>query len=209
MGEFTTYITKEELNSLPVQTYTGKIVVVSSPETAAKAIDELKRAPFVGFDTETKPNFKKGISNKVALLQLSTDTKCFLIRLSKIGITDEIKQYLEDENHLKIGLSIKDDFLNLAKLRPLSPKGFIDLQELVKEYEIKDISLTKINAIVFGKRISKGQQLSNWEAPSLSEKQKKYAALDAAACVHLYNELKSGNFNPKESRFYRELEEEI
>lgn len=200
------FITKEELNTLPAEKFEGKIIVVSSLQTAEKAIEELRKAEITGFDTETKPNFKKGKMNNVALMQLSTNDKCFLFRLSKIGLPECIKDFLEDESCRKVGLSIKDDFLNLSKLRGISPKGFVDIQDMVKNFRIKDSSLTKIHSILFGRRISKNQQLSNWEASKLSEKQKSYAALDAVACVRIFNHLKSGSFIPEASRYFRNEE---
>lgn len=201
------YITKDELNALPAENFEGSIEVVSSETSAEKAIEDLRVAHVVGFDTETKPNFKKGKTNNVALMQLSTDTKCYLFRLSKTGMLQCIKDFLEDDSTFKVGLSIKDDFLNLSKLCDIKPAGFLDLQDYAKEFKIKDSSLTKIHGILFGKRISKSQQLSNWEAPALSEKQKKYAALDAVACVKIYNHLNGGSFIPSESIYYRNEED--
>lgn len=184
-------ISKEELAKLPAEKYVGEIVVISSPEEVDAAISELERAPLVGFDTETKPAFQKGQINQVALLQLATEQKCFLIRLCKVGLHPRVREFLENPAVTKVGLSIKDDFHSLAKLGSISPAGFIDLQELVPRFGIADASLTKIHAILFGRRISKSQQLSNWEAPSLSQRQQEYAALDARACISIYRHLVS------------------
>lgn len=202
-NHYSVFITKDEMNALPTEKFEGKIIVVSSEHTAEKAIEDLRKASVVGFDTETKPNFKKGKMNNVALMQLSTDSKCYLIRLSKIGFVKCVKDFLEDETILKVGLSIKDDFLNLSKLSKFTPGGFVDLQEYTREFRIKDLALTKIHSILFDRRISKGQQLSNWEASTLNEKQKAYAALDAVACVNIYNLLKEGKFIPEESKYFR------
>lgn len=199
-------ITKEELASLPIERYDGKIVVVATEATAEKAIAELRAMGTIGFDTETKPSFKKGNINQVALIQLAGHDKCFLFRLSKMGFPDVVKDFLEDESVTKIGLSIKDDFLSLSRYRNFEPKGFVDLQQYVKEFKIKDNSLSKINALIFGKRISKGQQLSNWEASKLSDAQKHYAALDAKACLEIYTELQKGEFIPELSPYYRKNE---
>lgn len=205
--KFEISISKETLSLLPIEKFTGEIVIVDTPEGAEEAVRELEKASLIGFDTETKPAFQKGHINKVALLQLATENKCYLIRLSKIGMHPAVKMLLENENNCKIGLSIKDDFHNLNKIDPIEPKGFIDLQTYVKNFGITDISLTKIHAIIFGKRISKSQQLSNWEAPVLTKKQQEYAALDALACVNIYRHLKSGEFNPQKSE-YRHLKNE-
>lgn len=205
--KFKVSISKEELASLPAESFSGEIVVVDTERGLEEIIPILENSPIIGFDTETKPNFKKGQSNKIALLQLSTPTLSFLIRLSKIGVPRRLKAFLENRNILKVGLSIKDDFHGLAKICNLKPAGFIDLQDYVKEYNITDCSLTKIHGILFGKRISKNQQLSNWEAPVLTPKQQEYAALDALACINIYRLLKSGAFIPRESPYYKESEE--
>lgn len=202
--DFEVSISKEELAALPAEKFTGEIVVVDDLETADRIVKELEGASLVGFDTETKPAFQKGQYNRVALLQLATEGKSYLIRLNKIGMPQGIKNFLEDEGKLKIGLSIKDDFHNLAKWCALKPKGFIDLQEYVRKFKISDSALTKIHAIIFGKRISKSQQLSNWESVALTQKQKEYAALDALACINIYKALKSGNFVPDSSIYKKE-----
>lgn len=202
-------ITKEELATLPLERYEGKIIVVASEESAAEAVAELEKAGIVGFDTETKPSFKKGTVNNVALIQLSSLDKCFLFRTCKMGMPEVVKNFIENESISKIGLSVKDDFLNLGRFGKIEPKGFIDLQQYAKNFKIKDNSLSKIYAVVFGKRISKGQQLSNWEASELTEGQKQYAALDARACLDIYNKLSSGNFKPEESPYFRHEEEEV
>lgn len=202
---FEVCISKEEMANLPTEKFEGEIVVVSSPEDVPEVVRELKEAPMVGFDTETKPAFKKGQINNVALIQLSTENKCFLVRLSQIGFPAEIKEYLEDGAYAKVGLSIKDDFHNLSKLEEFHPQGFTDLQEYVRKFKISDSSLTKVHSIIFGKRISKSQQLTNWEAPTLTRKQQQYAALDAYACVNIYNHLKSGAFDPRLSPYKKDI----
>lgn len=204
MEDFEVRISKEELANLPVRKFVGEIVVVDNDSTLDAIMNELEKAPLVGFDTETKPTFKKGQINQVALLQIATPDKSFLIRLSMMGFHQRIKAFLEDESRLKIGLSIKDDFHNLAKLGEFHPGGFIDLQDYVRNFGIADSSLTKIHAIIFGERISKGQQLSNWEASTLTSKQKEYAALDALACIDIYKKLQSGDFMPASSPYRKE-----
>lgn len=198
-------ISKEELNALPTEKFAGEIIVVNSEDDAERIVEELENAPIVGFDTETRPSFQKGQNNKVALLQLSTESKSFLIRLCNIGLPSRIKAFLEDESKLKVGLSIKDDFHSLTRLGPFKPAGFLDLQEYVKNFRIAECSLTKVHAIVFGRRISKSQQLTNWEAQALTNKQQEYAALDALACVNIYKKLKSGEFHPEDSPYYKEI----
>lgn len=182
-------ITKQELDMMPVEAFTGNIVVIQTEQEANKAISYLKRFSMIGFDTETKPSFRKGERNKVALLQLSTLDYCFLFRLNLIGFTPSLIALLTDPAIKKIGLSIKDDFGPLQKRQQFTPRGFIDIQDLVSKYNIQEKSLQKIYAILFGKKISKSQRLSNWENDILTDAQKKYAATDAWACCKIYNEL--------------------
>lgn len=195
-------IAKDHLASLPAVPYNLTPILIDSQEQVEAAVKILREADIIGFDTETKPNFRKGGLNKVALLQLHTRTQGFLFRLNEIGLPDAVKDLLEDPDKLKIGLSIHDDFHSLAKIRPISPAGFVDLQPYVKQYKITDNSLARIYAIIFGKRISKSQQLSNWEAPTLTPAQMAYAALDALACIQIYDEINSGRFVPEESQFW-------
>lgn len=200
-------ISKEELGGLPAARFKGNIHVVDNGVDITPAIDFLSRHPLVGFDTETKPTFRKGEMHNVALLQISTGEDCFLFRLNLTGLTPEIAEFLENPAITKIGLSLHDDFHNLRKLRDsLSPGGFIDLQTYVNDFNITDKSLTKIYAILFGKRISKGQRLTNWEAESLSPAQQDYAALDAQACLDIYDYLRSGAFKPELSKYLRDCD---
>lgn len=182
-------IDKQALAALPAEVYNSRIEIVQTPATAAKAMKYLMEQPLVGFDTETRPTFRKGESHKVALMQLSTPDICFLIRLNRLGLFSELKEFLETESVTKIGLSTKDDFHMLRQLAPVEPKGFVELQSMVRSRGIGEASLTKIYALLFGKRISKGQRLTNWEAVELTAAQQQYAALDAWACLRIYGEL--------------------
>lgn len=182
-------ISKEALSALAAEEFSGRIVLVQTEATAVKAMRYLMEQPIVGFDTETRPSFRKGEVHKVALIQLSTPDTCFLIRLNRLGIFPLLKEFLESDSVKKIGLSTKDDFAALNRLDAVAPKGFIELQQMVKTRGIGEASLTKIYALLFGKRISKGQRLTNWEAVELTEAQQRYAALDAWACLRIYDRL--------------------
>ena len=195
-------ISKETVAEMPVVEYPGEITLVDTPEMARMALRELTRARVVGFDTETRPSFHRGHMHNVALMQLSTDDRCFLFRLNILGISEPLRRFLEDPEIIKIGLSVHDDFSVMRRLvDDLDPQGFIDLQEYVKFFHINDISLQKIYAIVFKEKISKNQRLTNWEASVLTEQQQRYAAIDAWACLRLYRTCRSGNFHPDESPF--------
>ncbi len=176
---------KTQIGALPRINFEGRIIVLLTEQEAEKAVDYLLQQELLGVDTETRPIFKRGRQNKVALLQVSTDDTCFLFRLNRMGLCAPVKRLLEAETPKKIGLSWHDDLMMLHKRGAFSEAGFIDLQDHMKELGIED---PKLYANIFGQRISKREQLSNWEADALNEKQKKYAATDAWACIQLYKE---------------------
>ena len=191
-------ISKEALSQLPIVDYHGEITVVDTIEDAVTALEALEKEAIVGFDTETRPTFTKGRTHTVSLVQISTRERCYLIRLNRLGFFDELRKFMENDKVRKIGLSLKDDFFVLHKISEFEPQDFI---ALVKEYGIIDSSLQKIFAVVFGQRISKAQRLSNWEATELSPAQQLYAAIDAWACLKLYDELTEGRFDPFKSEY--------
>jgi len=185
-------ISKEELAELPVKEFAGHPVTVINLEQAEIAVRQIRESgQLIGFDTETRPSFQKGVSYRVCLVQLSVGQVCYLFRLNKIQeFPDCLRQLLEDPDYIKVGLSTQDDFKNLRKwCEELEPKGFIELQSMVKNYGITDLSLAKIYALLFGQKLSKRQRLTNWEADQLSPKQLAYASLDAIACVEIYEVL--------------------
>lgn len=155
----------------------------------------------MGIDTETRPSFRAGEAHKVALLQIATLEKAWLVRLQLTGVSAELVKFLENEDIMKVGLSLTDDIMRLKASTAFEPCGFLDLQPWVKRYGIIDNSLQRIYAIVFGRRITKGQQLSNWEATALTEAQRRYAATDAWACLRIYQYLNSGHFDPETSPY--------
>lgn len=183
-------IAKEDLRKLPDEVFEGRVIVVQTQGEAEKAIEYLKGFDTIGFDTETRPAFKKGVVHKIALMQLSTEDTCFLFRLNLIDFPDCLADFLTNPTIKKIGLSIKDDLTAIRKRKLIAPENIIDLQSFVRKYGIEDSGLQRIYGILFGKRISKGQRLTNWEADILSDRQKGYAALDAWACLKIFNELK-------------------
>lgn len=180
---------KNKISSLPRAVFEGKIIVVISATEATKAIDYLLSQPILGIDTETRPSFKRGVNHKVSLLQVSSNDICFLFRINHIGMTPDLIRLLEDKKVKKIGISLHDDMMMLRKLVDFIPGNFIDLQNCAVKLGIKDLSLQKLYANLFGKKISKGQRLTNWEADILTDNQKLYAATDAWACIKLYEEI--------------------
>ena len=188
MKQIKNTITKAEIAAMPKVQFPGRVFVIYTETEANKAVEFLKSQSIVGVDTETRPSFKKGTSHKVALLQISTTDTCFLFRLNQIGMPEALQEFLMSDV-LKIGLSLKDDFMMLKRRKDVHAEegNWIELQDYVSRFGIEDRSLQKIFANLFGQKISKSQRLSNWEAETLSENQIKYAATDAWACVEIYN----------------------
>ena len=180
---------KAKISTLPRAVFEGRIVVVLTETEAQKAVDYLLAQPILGIDTETRPSFKKGRINQVALLQVSSHEVCFLFRLNLMGLSPSVIRLLEDQTVPRIGLSLHDDMMMLERRGEFNRGNFIDLQDKVKEIGIEDLSLQKLYANFFGQRISKRDQLSNWEADILKDKQKVYAATDAWTCILIYEEL--------------------
>ena len=181
---------KSQINNMRLVSFPGRIYVVISPRDAKRCVDYLLTQPVLGFDTETRPAFKKGTHNKCALLQVATEDYCFLFRLNHTGLTPSLIRLLSDKNVTKVGLAWSNDLLALHQLRRFEPGTFIELQDMVREIGIEDQSLVKIYANLFHEHISKRERLSNWERDVLTESQKSYAAIDAWACVRMYHELR-------------------
>ena len=198
-------IDKNVVAEMEVVTFDGRIIVIQTELEAEKAVDYLLTQPIVGIDTETRPSFKRGVINKVALLQVSTHDTCFLFRLNYIGMPDALVGLLQDGRQLKVGLSLRDDIQRLQAKHRFEPRGFLDLQTYVKEMGIEAQSLQKIYALLFEKKISKSQRLTNWEADVLTDRQKAYAATDAWACVRIYKHMEE----LKRKQNYRIIEANI
>ena len=186
---FAENLSNDEVNELPLYQFDGGIFIIDTFEKLDYYLPLLENQEILGFDTETKPSFKKGKNNPVSLLQITTKNEAFLIRINRIGLPEEIKKILADPGVKKIGLAIKDDIKILKDINNFEPNGFIDLQDYVEDFGIEAKSLKKITAIVLNKRISKSQQVSNWERNELTDAQKTYAATDAWACLKIYKKL--------------------
>ena len=190
-------INPDEIAALPLATFPGEIVIVDDAETLAQAVRYLKRQKVIGFDTETRPTFSpEQHSSGTAILQLSGSGKAFLFRLKKCGLPRELASILANPSIVKVGAATLDDIRGLQKITKFAAKNFVDLQNVVWEYGIRDKSVKKMAAIILGVKISKAQQLSNWEAEHLSEGQQKYAATDAWICREMYLKLLASEKNP-------------
>ena len=180
---------KLTIPSLKRVEYTGKIIVIYTTAEAEKTVDFLLTQPLLGLDTETRPSFSKGRHFKCALLQVATPSQCFLFRMNQIGMCPAIARLMADTKVTKVGLAWNNDLLSLRELGAFETGSFVDLQQLVREIGIEDQSLVKIYANLFGQRISKAERLSNWERDILKDSQKIYAAIDAWACIRIYEEV--------------------
>ena len=185
-------ITVEELAEHELSWFKGEIVLVDNLETFYEVFPRLLVSDLLGFDTETRPTFKKGKKNEVSLIQLSTGDLACLFRINKMGIPDELADLLSDPFVIKAGVAVHDDIRFLKGVRKFTPEGFIDLQNFVKDYGILSSGLKKLAAIVLGFRISKRQQVTDWEAEELTEAQQIYAATDAWVCHQIFKKLTNG-----------------
>ena len=180
---------KSIINSLPLVTFPGKIIVVLKEYEADRAVEYLLSCDVLGVDTETRPAFRKGNNHKVALLQVATRKECFLFRLNHLGLPKSLLRLLSNKQVPMVGLSWHDDLMSLHRREQFEPGWFIDIQDIIGNLGIVDKSLQKLYANLFGEKISKRQRLTNWEADVLTERQKEYAAIDAWACIKLYDEI--------------------
>jgi len=190
MASFEEHINNERIRELQLLSYTGPVEIVETLEDVDRCVREIQQNyKYIGFDTETRPVFIKGKTRKVSLLQLSGIDKAYLFRLHKIGLPQSLINILTSEDLIKIGVDLMPDMRKLKEWQSFEPAGIIDLQKIVADYGIVDTSLRKLVAIILKRRLSKRQQLSNWEAVDLSSGQIRYAATDAWVCLKLYKEL--------------------
>ena len=180
---------KATINALPLVEYPNKINVILNEYEAERAVEYLLTCDILGVDTETKPAFRRGQNHKVALLQVATRDQCFLFRLNHLGMPQSLIKLLSNRMVPMVGLSWHDDIISLHRRAEFTPGWFIDIQDIIGNLGIEDKSLQKLYANLFGEKISKRQRLTNWEADVLTDKQKEYAAIDAWACINLYDEI--------------------
>ncbi len=189
-----TTITKEEINTLELSQYEGKVVVIDRKESVPSAIQEIRQHKIVGFDSESKPVFVKGGYNPTALVQIAIPNKVFLFRVNKIGFVDGIKELMESKTITKLGIGLHDDLVDLRKSFQLNPNGFADLNEMVGKTEIQVKGVRKLAGLLLNIRISKGAQTSDWAAKVLTSKQIRYAATDAWVCTAIYAALQQKGY---------------
>lgn len=183
------HISKEELQALPVQVFEGQVVVIETLQQAEEAVAYLRRNRRVGVDTESRPSFTRGVHYPTALVQIADHKRCYLFRLTHIGMPQVLADFFADENICKVGLAFRDDINGLRRRHDFIPANCIDIQKLVPQYGLLDLGLQKLFAICFGRKISKSQQLTNWENSHLTQEQARYASTDAWATLLIYEDL--------------------
>ena len=191
---FQEYVTPEEVNALPLTYYEGEIVLIDEPEKVNEAVEEIKKYPVIGFDTETKPTFVKGQFYHISLIQLAIPDKVFLFRINHTGFTKPLMGLFSNEKILKVGVGLRDDITGLQKIEDFEAAGFAEIHKYVIELGVRNTGLRKLAAILMKVRISKGQQTSNWENAILTKNQQSYAATDAWVCLEMYNLLEERGF---------------
>ncbi len=184
---FPSRIPKEDIKDLPLLKYEGEIIIIKDNEALTLALNEIEKCDKIGFDTEAKPAFSKGEYNPVSLLQVAIPEKVFLIRINKTGFTERLARLFSNEKISKIGISIRDDIKDLQYLRKFDPNGIIEINAIAKELEIEQQGVRNLSAIFLNGRVSKNQQVTNWENPTLTRPQQVYAATDAWVCFEIYN----------------------
>ena len=196
-NQFPHRIAKDLVHWMPVVAFEGETFVINTLDQVPEAVNWLNQQTVVGVDTETRPSFHRGQHFPVALVQIATEERCYLFQLNQIGMPQELADFFANKNVMKVGLAFKDDLAGLQHRRPFTPGNCVDVQKIVGEYGILDLGLQKIFAIIFGKKISKSQQLTNWENMVLTPEQARYASTDAWATLLIYKELKQTEKLPK------------
>lgn len=191
INTFSAHITKTAIQALPVTHFEGEVIVIDHPNKVAEAVAYLSEQSVLGVDTEARPSFKRGVHYPTALVQIATQERCYLFRLTHVGLPEELAGIFANPNICKVGLAFKDDIKGLRRRREFTPANCIDLQSIACKYGIMELGLQKIFAIIFGKKISKSQQLTNWENSHLTSDQARYASTDAWATLLIYLQLKA------------------
>ena len=206
---FANRITKEEVNTLPVVGFEGEVLVIDRPEQVAEAVAYLKKQKILGVDTEARPSFTRGVHYPTALVQIATRQRCYLFRLTHVGMPEALCGIFADPKICKVGLAFRDDLNGLRRRRQFVPRNCVDLQTMVGKWGIQDLGLQKIFAICFGQKISKTQQLTNWENNHLTPEQARYASTDAWATLQIYLKLQhTPPLPPEEAEALRRAEME-
>jgi len=180
----------KDKNTLPVVKFKGRILVIDNNSLLKECVADLMREKYIGLDTETKPSFKKGETHPLALIQLASEDRAYIVKAQKISELHLLAPIFESDKIVKIGLALRDDIKSIQKLFPFDPQQFIELQSLAKEKNLKNFGLKGMTEEILHQHLSKKAKLTNWEKDPLSIEQLTYAALDAWICLKLFQKLK-------------------
>ena len=183
------HINKDIIQWMPLVRFEGEVIIVDTLERVPEAVAYLNRQEVLGVDTEARPSFTRGVHYPTALVQIATEERCYLFRLTHVGMPQALADLFANPAIRKVGLAFKDDINGLRRRRDFKPANCIDLQSIAGKYGIMDLGLQKMFAICFGKKISKAQQLTNWENSVLTPEQARYASTDAWATLLIYKDL--------------------
>lgn len=183
------HISKDLIQWMPLARFEGEVIIVDTPEKVPDAVAYLNQQEILGVDTEARPSFTRGVHYPTALVQIATEERCYLFRLTHVGMPQALADLFANPAIRKVGLAFKDDINGLRRRRDFKPANCIDLQSIAGKYGIMDLGLQKMFAICFGKKISKAQQLTNWENSVLTPEQARYASTDAWATLLIYKDL--------------------
>ena len=181
-----TTIPREELMQLPILRYKGPIRLAETKADLERAARELSRERIVGFDTETRPAFRKGESHPPSLVQIAASRAVYLFQLARFDCSQKLAEVFGNSDLIKAGIALDRDLSDLRKLFSFEAASFVDLGAVAKCCGIEQTGVRNLAGLFLGRRITKAAQTSNWSQPDLTAKQICYAATDAWVCRELY-----------------------
>ena len=187
--DFCRKFSKDEVNTLPLFHYDGDVVLVRDEQTLSEALTRMAKERILGFDTESRPCFRKGKMNNPSLIQIACSDIIFLFQLKWLPLDKRLAAVMENPACIKAGVAIRDDIRQLQALYPFTGAGIVDLGEVAASQGLETRGLRTLTANFLRARISKGAQCSNWENSELSSQQVRYAATDAWVSRKIYQRM--------------------
>jgi len=179
-------ISRVEMANLPIRRYEGEVCLVTTPQDLARALADLRHESVVGFDTETRPSFRKGESHPTCLVQAATAGAVYLFQLRRPDVLPILAELLAQPRTVKAGVGLAHDLRSLKLVFPFMEKNVLDLGVVARRCGLGQTGLRNLAGIFLGFRIPKGTRTSNWAAAQLSAQQIIYAATDAWVCRELF-----------------------
>lgn len=184
-------ISREEMSTLPIRRYEGEVCLVTTPQDLERALADLREEDIVGFDTETRPAFRKGETHLPCLVQAATARRVYLFQLRQSEVFQVLAELLTETRTVKVGVALANDLRSLKQLFPFNETNVLDLGVIARRCHLDQTGLRNLAGIFLGVRIPKGARTSNWAAPRLSTAQITYAATDAWVCRELFLQFRS------------------